>query len=116
MNFSITDVLAAAKQEPYAKGFDFVELSAQDREVLTTLQNAYPDNRVRFARETAVSNFYEVILGSSVSYVFVDRRYNNILKTRLASRPSLLTRPHAIAFSDTGSLAAFSLICLQALT
>ena len=73
MNFSITDVLAAAKQEPYAKGFDFVELSAQDREVLTTLQNAYPDNRVRFARETAVSNFYEVILGSSVSYVFVDR-------------------------------------------
>lgn len=73
MNFSITDVLAAAKQEPYAKGFDFVELSAQDREVLSTLQNAYPDNRVRFARETAVSNFYEVILGSSVSYVFVDR-------------------------------------------
>ena len=73
MNFSITDVLAAAKQEPYAKGFDFVELSARDREVLTTLQNAYPDNRVRFARETAVSNFYEVILGSSVSYVFVDR-------------------------------------------
>ncbi len=73
MNFSITDVLATAKQEPYAKGFDFVELSAQDREVLTTLQNAYPDNRVRFARETAVSNFYEVILGSSVSYVFVDR-------------------------------------------
>lgn len=73
MNFSITDVLAAAKQEPYAKSFDFVELSAQDREVLTTLQNAYPDNRVRFARETAVSNFYEVILGSSVSYVFVDR-------------------------------------------
>ena len=73
MNFSITDVLAAAKQEPYAKGFDFVELSAPDREVLTTLQNAYPDNRVRFARETAVSNFYEVILGSSVSYVFVDR-------------------------------------------
>lgn len=73
MNFSITDVLAAAKQEPYAKGFDFVELSTRDREVLTTLQNAYPDNRVRFARETAVSNFYEVILGSSVSYVFVDR-------------------------------------------
>lgn len=80
MNFSITDVLAAAKQEPYAKGFDFVELSAQDREVLTTLQNAYPDNRVRFARETAVSNFYEVILGSSVSYVFVDREALQHLK------------------------------------
>lgn len=80
MNFSITDVLAAAKQEPYAKGFDFVELSARDREVLTTLQNAYPDNRVRFARETAVSNFYEVILGSSVSYVFVDREALQHLK------------------------------------
>lgn len=73
MNFSITDVLAAAQQEPYTKGFDFVELSNRDREVLSTLQIAYPDNRVRFARETAVSDFYEVVLGSSVSYVFVDR-------------------------------------------
>lgn len=72
MNFSITDVLAEVQQEPYSLGFSQTALSEKDTKVLEALQKAYPQNRIRFARETAVAGFYEVILGDGVSYVFIN--------------------------------------------
>lgn len=72
MNFSITDVLARAQNEPYSLGFSQTTLSEKDEKVLRALQKAYPQNRIRLARETAVPGFYEVILGEGVSYVFID--------------------------------------------
>ena len=72
MNFSITDVLAQAQNEPYSLGFAQTALSEKDQKVLSALQKAYPQNRIRFARETSIPGFYEVILGEGVSYVFID--------------------------------------------
>lgn len=72
MNFSITDVLAQAQNEPYSLGFSQTALSEKDQKVLRALQKAYPQNRIRLARETAVPGFYEVILGEGVSYVFIN--------------------------------------------
>lgn len=72
MNFSITDALARAQNEPYSLGFSQTALSAKDQKVLSALQKAYPQNRIRLARETAVPGFYEVILGEGVSYVFIN--------------------------------------------
>ena len=71
MNFSITDVLAASQNQPYAQNFAQTALSEKDQEVLAALQKAYPQNRIRLARETQVTGFYEVILGEGVSYVFI---------------------------------------------
>ena len=71
MNFSITDVLAASQNQPYAQQFAQTALSEKDQKVLAALQKAYPQNRIRLARETAVPGFYEVILGEGVSYVFI---------------------------------------------
>ena len=72
MNFSITDVLAQAQNESYSLGFTQTALSERDQKVLSALQKAYPQNRIRFAREPAVPGFYEVILGEGVSYVFIN--------------------------------------------
>lgn len=71
MNFSITDVLAASQNQPYAQNFAQTALSEKDQKVLAALQKAYPQNRIRLARETQVTGFYEVILGEGVSYVFI---------------------------------------------
>lgn len=71
MNFFITDVLAQSQNEPYAQPFAQTALSEKDQKVLATLQKIYPQNRIRFARETPIAGFYEVILGEGVSYVFV---------------------------------------------
>lgn len=71
MNFSITEALALGQNKPYAQRFQETSLNEQDQKVLATLQRAYPQNRIRLARETAVPGFYEVILGEGVSYVFV---------------------------------------------
>lgn len=71
MNFSITEALAFGQNEPYAQRFQETSLNEKDQKVLATLQRAYPQNRIRLARETAVPGFYEVILGEGVSYVFV---------------------------------------------
>lgn len=71
MNFSITDVLAASQNQPYAQNFAQTALSEKDQKVLAALQKAYPQNRIRLARETQVKGFYEVILGEGVSYVFI---------------------------------------------
>lgn len=71
MNFSITDVLAQSQNEPYAQSFAQTALSEKDQKVLATLQKAYPQNRIRFARETPIAGFYEVILGEGVSYIFI---------------------------------------------
>ena len=71
MNFSITDVLAASQNQPYAQNFAQTALSDKDQKVLAALQKAYPQNRIRLARETQVAGFYEVILGEGVSYVFI---------------------------------------------
>ena len=71
MNFSITEVLALGQNEPYAQLFKETSLNEKDQKVLATLQRAYPQNRIRLARETAVPGFYEVILGEGVSYFFV---------------------------------------------
>lgn len=71
MNFSITDVLAASQNQPYAQNFAQTALSDKDQKVLAALQKAYPQNRIRLARETQVTGFYEVILGEGVSYVFI---------------------------------------------
>ena len=71
MNFSITDVLAASQNQPYAQNFAQTTLSEKDQKVLATLQKVYPQNRIRLARETPVPGFYEVILGEGVSYVFI---------------------------------------------
>ena len=67
MNFSITDVLAQAQNESYSLRFAQTALSEKDQKVLSALQKAYPKNRIRFARETAIPGFYEVILGEGVS-------------------------------------------------
>lgn len=80
MNFSITDVLAVAQHESYSLGFSQTALSEKDTKVLEALQKAYPQNRIRFARETAVPGFYEVILGEGVSYVFIDQETLNQLE------------------------------------
>ena len=72
MNFSITDALATAQNQPYAQQFVQTALSEKDQKVLAALQKAYPQNRIRLARETPVAGFYEVILGEGVSYVFID--------------------------------------------
>lgn len=71
MNFSIIDVLAASQNQPYAQNFTQTALSEKDQKVLAALQKAYPQNRIRLARETQVTGFYEVILGEGVSYVFI---------------------------------------------
>lgn len=71
MNFSITDVLAASQNQPYAQNFAQTALSEKDQKVLAALQKAYPQNRIRLARETQLTGFYEVILGEGVSYVFI---------------------------------------------
>lgn len=71
MNFSITDVLAVSQNQPYAQNFTQTALSEKDQKVLAALQKAYPQNRIRLARETQVTGFYEVILGEGVSYVFI---------------------------------------------
>lgn len=71
MNFSITEAIALSQNEPYAQLFQETSLNEKDQKVLATLQRAYPKNRIRLARETAVPGFYEVILGEGVSYVFV---------------------------------------------
>ena len=71
MNFSITEALALGQNEPYAQRFQETSLNEKDQKVFATLQRAYPKNRIRLARETAVPGFYEVILGEGVSYVFV---------------------------------------------
>ena len=71
MNFSITDVLAASQNQPYSQNFAQTALSEKDQKVLAALQKAYPQNRIRLARETQVTGFYEVILGEGVSYVFI---------------------------------------------
>lgn len=71
MNFSITDVLAQAQEEPYSQMFSQTALSENDQKVLSALQRAYPQNRIRLARKTPAPNFYEVILGEGVSYVFI---------------------------------------------
>ena len=71
MNFSITDVLATSQNQPYAQNFAQTALSDKDQKVLAALQKAYPQNRIRLARETQVTGFYEVILGEGVSYVFI---------------------------------------------
>lgn len=71
MNFSITDVLAASQNQPYAQNFAQTALNEKDQKVLAALQKAYPQNRIRLARETQVTGFYEVILGEGVSYVFI---------------------------------------------
>lgn len=71
MNFSITDVLAASQNQPYAQNFAQTALSEKDQKVLAALQKAYPQNRIRLARETQVTGFYEVILGEGLSYVFI---------------------------------------------
>lgn len=71
MNFSISDVLAVSQNQPYAQNFAQTTLSEKDQKVLTTLQKVYPKNRIRFARETPIAGFYEVILGEGVSYVFI---------------------------------------------
>ena len=72
MNFSITDVLAQSQNEPYAQTFAQTQLSDKDQKVLVVLQKAYPQNRIRLAKETPVAGFYEVILGEGVSYVFIN--------------------------------------------
>ena len=72
MNFSITDALAAVQNQPYAQQFVQTALSEKDQNVLTALQKAYPQNRIRLARETPVAGFYEVILAEGVSYVFIN--------------------------------------------
>ena len=72
MNFSITDALATAQNQPYAQQFVQTALSEKDQKVLAALQKAYPQNRIRLARETPVAGFYEVILGEGVSYVFIN--------------------------------------------
>ena len=72
MNFSITDVLAQSQNEPYAQTFAQTQLSDKDQKVLSVLQKAYPQNRIRLARETPIAGFYEVILGEGVSYVFLN--------------------------------------------
>lgn len=71
MNFSITDVLATSQNQPYAQNFAQTALSDKNQKVLAALQKAYPQNRIRLARETQVTGFYEVILGEGVSYVFI---------------------------------------------
>ena len=71
MNFSITDVLAQSQTEPYAQLFRQTSLSEEEQKLLATLQRVYPQNRIRFVRQTPVPGFYEVILGEGVSYVFV---------------------------------------------
>ena len=81
MNFSITDVLAASQNQPYAQNFAQTALSEKDQKVLAALQKAYPQNRIRFIRETPVSGFYEVILGEGVSYVFITRETLKVLDT-----------------------------------
>ena len=59
MNFSITDVLAQSQNEPYAQAFAQTQLSEKDQKVLAVLQKAYPQNRIRLARETPVAGFLE---------------------------------------------------------
>ena len=71
MNFSITDVLAQSQTEPYAQLFRQTSLSEEEQKLLATLQRVYPQNRIRFVRQTPVPGFYEVILGEGVSCVFV---------------------------------------------
>lgn len=71
MNFSITDVLAQAQHEPYSRSFAQTALRENEQKILNTLQRVYPQNRIRLARETAVPNFYEIILGENVSYAFI---------------------------------------------
>ena len=71
MNFSITDVLAQSQNKSYAQLFRQTSLSKEDEKLLATLQRVYPQNRIRFIRQTPVSGFYEVILGEGVSYVFI---------------------------------------------
>ena len=87
MNFSITDVLAQSQNEPYAQAFAQTQLSDKDQKVLTVLQKAYPQNRIRLARETPVAGFYEVILGEGVSYVFInDETLKNLDQINEANR------------------------------
>ena len=81
MNFSITDVLAQSQTEPYAQLFKETSLSEEDQKLLATLQRVYPQNRIRFVRETPVAGFYEVILGEGVSYVFIARETLKVLDT-----------------------------------
>lgn len=81
MNFSISDVLAQSQNESYAQLFQYSQLSEKDQKILATLQRVYPQNRIRFIRETPVSGFYEVILGEGVSYVFITRETLKVLDT-----------------------------------
>ena len=81
MNFSISDVLAQSQNESYAQLFQYSQLSEKDQKILATLQRVYPQNRIRFIRETPVSGFYEVIPGEGVSYVFITRETLKVLDT-----------------------------------
>lgn len=81
MNFSITDVLAQSQNESYAQLFQYSQLSEKDQKILATLQRVYPQNRIRFIRETPVAGFYEVILGEGVSYVFITPQTLKVLDT-----------------------------------
>lgn len=71
MNFSITNALAQAP-ETLKSAFASTSLSAREERLLSALQKAYPNNAVRLARQTPVPHLFEVILGTGVSYVFVD--------------------------------------------
>lgn len=89
MNFSITDAMAQGQNEPYAQYFAQTQLSKQDQKVLNTLKKAYPQNKIRFARETQIPGFYEVILGEGVSYVFITPdTFSNLEKITAANRDS----------------------------
>lgn len=101
MNFSITDVLAASQNQPYAQQFGETSLSEKDQKVLAALQKAYPQNRIRLARETPVSGFYEVILGEGVSYVFV--------KSETLEKLDVITEKNRDAYFQHWIFAGFSM-------
>lgn len=69
MNFSITDTMA---QSPLTHYFPEMQMTESETKVLNNLQTGFPNNGVRFARQTPVKGLYEVILGTGVSFVYVD--------------------------------------------
>lgn len=79
MNFSITETLAKSPFQPY---FSEMQMSETEQKVLSNLQTAYPNNAVRFVRQTPIENLYEVILSTNVSFVYVD---NELLKKTVLS-------------------------------
>lgn len=69
MNFSITDTMA---QSPLAHYFPEMQMTESETRVLKNLQNGFPNNGVRFARQTPIRGLYEVIIGTGVSFVYVN--------------------------------------------